>query len=238
MEEFLRDWDLPRSAGEGVPASEIAQAEERLGFRLPAAYKEWCRLPFNPFVSEPRLFWTHMRWPADLRVWPDEAGEDGLVVFKAEYQHCCEWAFRVRDAGQEDPPVLIGGTEGEMVVDQWRQQSATFSGFMLQLLMVRSVNFAPRASACKRIAPEGTWDTIQKQFRSLGFPNWLEYGERCQLFGGRDILLLIDSGPPWGPAHQLSVNARNIEALEEVTNLLGFKWDRPAVGTWIENFFE
>lgn len=240
MEEFLRDWELPNSPGGLIPLAEReairASAEERLQFRLPAAYNEWCQLPFNPFVAEPRLYWTHMLWFPDLEVWPEGAGADGLVVFKREYQNCCEWAFRVRDAGLDDPPVFIGSTQNEDVpVTEWQLQNATFSGFMLQLLMVRSVNFATRVSAFKRVAPQGTWDLIQKHFRNLGFPNWLEYGADCQLFGGRDILLLTDCAPPWGMQHNLSVNARSTEALEEATNLLGFKWDRPAVGTWVEN---
>jgi len=160
MEEFLRNWELPNSPGGLIPIAERdairACAEERLQFRLPAAYNEWCQLPFNPFVANPRLYWTHMLWFPDLKVWPEGAGADGLVVFKREYQNCCAWAFRVRDAGLDDPPVFIGSTQNEDVpITEWQLQNATFSGFMLQLLMVRSVNFATRVSGFNGSHPKG-----------------------------------------------------------------------------------
>jgi hypothetical protein len=45
--------------------------------------------------------------------------------------------------------VYIGSIERATSLKGWRIQSATFSGFMLQLLMVRSVHFASRFHACK-----------------------------------------------------------------------------------------
>src|SRR5262249_38598680 len=149
----------------------------------------------------------------------------GLIVFKTEYQCCCQWAFRVRDAERDDPPVYIGSTEHHTSLKGWRIQSATFSGFMLQLLMVRSVHFASRFHACKDKVSRTLWSRVEKQFADLGFPDWFEYGKRCHLLGGDDCLLLVRSDPPWGMQTDLCLNARTLAGREKATQNLGIEWD-------------
>lgn len=106
MSEVQREWAIPDTGATAVPEAEVAEAEALPGFALPEALKAWHALPSNPDFLKPRLFWTHLKWPQFLEVWPEDALRlDALVVFQSEYQHCCEWAVRVRDAHLPDPPV-------------------------------------------------------------------------------------------------------------------------------------
>lgn len=226
MFEFLHDWDLPREGAETVADTEIIEAETRLGLTLPKALKEWFQLPFNPFVLDCRLFWTHMVWPQDLKVWPKDGGNDGAIVFKTEYQGCCDWAFLAKDAHLDDPPVFIGVADDDSSASEWQLQNETFSGFMLQLLMVRSVDFASGFHACKNRVTNDAWDRVGDHFASVGFPAWLEYGGDCQLLGGEDALLLVRSSPPSvGEERDLCLNAKTPEAREKARCDLGIDWD-------------
>ena len=94
MTEFQKVWKIPRAGAEIVSTATLNRAEKRLGFVLPLALREWYQLPGNPYRLKPRIFWSHMVWPKELAVWPARATKKGLIVFKTEYQNCCEWAFR------------------------------------------------------------------------------------------------------------------------------------------------
>ncbi len=226
MREFLCDWDLPHDGAESVPNDEITDAESRLGFALPQALKEWYQLPFNPFFLDCKLFWTHLTWPLDLKIWPENAANDGAIVFKTEYQCCCDWAFLVKEAHLTDPPVYIGVADDGVALQDWELQNATLSEFMLQLLMVRSVDFASRFHACKSSVDEGLWGTVERNFSDVGFPPWLEYGTDCRLLGGVDCLLLVRSSPPFVDEERaLCLNARTAQARYEVRRVLGIEWD-------------
>lgn len=226
MTEFQKAWKLPHRGAKAVPTANLNRAEKRLGFGLPLAFREWLQLPSNPYFLNARLFWTHLIWPKELEVWPKKATRNGLVVFKREYQNCGEWAFRVADAHLDDPPVYFGSTDREtaMKTAEWKLQADTFSGFMLHLLMVRSVDFATKFHACKDKATAADWKRVGKQFADVGFPPWLEYGEKCRLFGGLDCLLLTRSDPPWGSEKGLTLNARTAAAREAATQASGLKW--------------
>jgi hypothetical protein len=233
MKLFLRQWDLPRKGADRVPLADIKAAEKRLGFGLPAALMEWYRLPFNPVVLSPHLFWTDLRMPGELRAWPRRTGNQ-LVVFLADYQGCREWAFSVADAGRDDPPVYFGTTQGGWPPNRWKQQSKSLSAFLQQLLMVRSVDFAWRYPACAQANQDAPWGRLKSVFQDIGFGPWLEYGSACRLFGGPDALLLVDSAPPWGPAYNFVLNARTAKARDRITQLPGVKWGVGRRGTWVE----
>ena len=227
MTEFQKTWKIPRTGAEIVSTATLDRAEKRLGFAIPLALREWYQLPGNPYRLKPRIFWSHMVWPKELAVWPARASKKGLIVFKTEYQNCCEWAFRVADAHLDDPPVYYGSTDSEVgqKPDDWQLQADTISGFFLQLLMVRSVDFACTYHACKTKVPATDWKRLGKHFADVGFPPWLEYGEKCRLFGGTDCLLLTRTNPPWGSAKDLVLNAHSAEARQNATDATGLKWD-------------
>jgi hypothetical protein len=175
-----------------------------------------------------------MTWPNRLKVWPRDAGQEGLLVFKTEYEACCEWAFLVKDAALPDPPVYHGSTENRLPVQEWKLQNETFSGFMLELLMVRSIHFANRFFACRKKADEGTWAKVATHFQDVGFPAWQEYGRDCRLLGGQDTLLLVHSDTPWGDRHDLCLNARTAEARQKVREALAIEWDCVEDGEQVE----
>ena len=225
MREIQAEWGVPSAGAEGVPAAEVAAAETRLGFTLPAALKAWYALPSNPYFLKPRLFWTHLNRPELLEVWPEDVvGPDALIVFQSEYQNCCEWAFRVRDAHLPDPPVLCGSTEGEAA--DWLPQNDTLTEHLLQLLLVRLIHFGPQYYAAQEtLTPEMT-ARVAHHFPDLGLPPWREYGDGCRLRGGPDVLLLVNARPPFAyPEHALYLGARSYAGLERATAQLGVDWD-------------
>lgn len=236
MREIQRDWGLPDAGAVQTPAAElgaeIAGAERRLGFALPAALKEWYALPSNPTFLKPRLFWTHLRWPEDLEVWPEppDGGApdpDALIVFQTEYENCCEWAFRARDAFLPDPPVLFGSTEeGECPAAEWQPQNGALTEHLLHLLLVRLVGAGSKYYASHEALTPDLLARLDRHFPDLGLPPWREYGDGCFLRGGPDVLLLLDSRPPSERVFSaLTLGARSLEGLERATALLGIDWE-------------
>jgi hypothetical protein len=219
---FLKEWNLYEESAEPVESSEITEAETRLG-ELPQAFKEWLQLPYNPFFIKPRLFWTWLVYPDELEIWhPQGNPEKQFVVFKQEYQQCCEWAFRAEDLPLENPPVYWGLTDDDFPAEEWRKQNNTFSDFMLQLLIVRTVT---GAKYCAESDDKSLLQKIPSLYKDMGFASWLEYGEGCRLFGGEDVILLLDSKPPWGDDKILRLAARSLEGLQKAKAAFGIEWD-------------
>ncbi len=225
MKEFCQEWDLPIDGAEAIPSSILTSAEQRLDCPMPLAFKEWCQLPFNTFFLKPRLFWTHLTEPEELEIWPPGAAKDGLIVFKTEYQGCAEWAFLVRDAHLDDPPVYVGDTvQINKGVEDWQLQSQSFSEFMLQLLLVRMVHFDGRFHAC---VEEASGDLLAKAnacFPDAGFPVWLEYGDECRLHAGADTFVLSNCHTPFGGRQDLCLNSLSRDGREMASKLLEIEW--------------
>jgi hypothetical protein len=225
--DFLRDWNFPISGAPVVSPRQLQEAEARLGFPLPVALAEWYGLPFNPYCLNPRLYWTWMIGPADLEVWVDASTNEGWIVIMREYQDCCQWAFRVRDAGLPDPPIFHGHTGFNRTDSTWVEQDATLSGFFQHLTMIRGVTGAKGYSACVQdVDDDAVFERLGQFFSGiLGLVGWREYGESCDLLGGEDVLLLTGASPPWGDGWDIYLNARTGTARERVTQLLGVEWD-------------
>ena len=146
MYDVQVEWDVPRSGAKVYSIEEIEAAESRLGFSLPKTLRDWYQLAWNPWFLTTLTCTVHeqpqprkSRFANGLRVFPKDAGENGLVVFIADYQCCWECGFRVRDAHLDDPPVCIGRTfdddYNETPLDEWEQHGDSLTSFMLQLLL-------------------------------------------------------------------------------------------------------
>ncbi len=107
VEEFIDTWYRPLAPGDGCAEKEITAAERRLGFRLPAALREWHTLAGrreDVFSSFNRLI------PVSAL---EIDGERDALIIQRECQNCEQWAIRRADLGLDDPPViqLVGRNE-------------------------------------------------------------------------------------------------------------------------------
>jgi hypothetical protein len=96
---FARKWrGRPLGARDGLPMARIREREDQLGFRLPAALRQWYSLVGGA-----------LREVQDTPVKLDDLSlEGGLVAFFVENQGCFHWAVLEDHLGEDDPPVHGG----------------------------------------------------------------------------------------------------------------------------------
>lgn len=109
---------------EGIPESVIEEAEDRLGFRLPFALRE-----FYLSIGNIEVFSSAFNRFAP----PDELFEDdGMLFFLEENQSVCMWAVSAVEAGYDNPSVhmLVETDEG----DEWYEEEITLPEFIRMML--------------------------------------------------------------------------------------------------------
>jgi len=138
--DFAARWCAhPLSPEDGVPAEAIARKEAELGFRLPAALREWYRLVgvgLRQVYDIPTLL-------SDVRLRQDEEQDSAFAsvrIFEECHGHYM-WVVAQADLDADDPPVL-GSHDGEAHVPFTRHlsefltamtySSAAFIGYEMQ----------------------------------------------------------------------------------------------------------
>lgn len=97
--EFARRWRAsPLTQEDGLPLERVVAREEELGFRLPAALREWYRL----VGSTLRKVQDHPVRLEELRL------EERKLLVYVENQGCFYWTILERDLAMDDPPVHGG----------------------------------------------------------------------------------------------------------------------------------
>ena len=105
LEAYVREWGLPVAGKSLCSAMDLADAEDRLGARLPLALREWYLLPYQPYqLTTNYVTCHHLLRPHELKL------TGGWLVFQIENQDCCEWAVREAYAigCQKGGEVIIG----------------------------------------------------------------------------------------------------------------------------------
>jgi hypothetical protein len=111
------------SAGDNTSEETLAQAESRLGLRLPMAFRE-CFLVAGNADDANRMHNVLFR--------PDEfVLEDGFLVFMEENQAVVHWGIPVDHLHEPDPDVWqrVNGLE-----PVWYSEELPFSSFMIKNL--------------------------------------------------------------------------------------------------------
>jgi hypothetical protein len=119
--ERILERDL--SAGDGTSEEALAQAESRLGLRLPVALREYFLISGNADDAN-RMHNVLFR--------PDEfIVEDGYLVFMEENQAVVHWGILVDHLHEPDPDVWqrVNGLE-----PVWYSEELPFSSFMIENL--------------------------------------------------------------------------------------------------------
>lgn len=107
VRDFAAAWAEPLADGAGTRAEELERAEEMLGLTLPTALRE----AYSLLGTRHDLTGNQdpLLRPSELFV-HDEFG--GVLVFRSENQGCAFWGVRLRDLGQDDPPVFVQSRDG------------------------------------------------------------------------------------------------------------------------------
>ncbi|MFL4905266.1 hypothetical protein ACJ6WF_19265 [Streptomyces sp. MMS24-I2-30] len=107
VRDFAAAWAEPLADGAGTRAEELERAEEMLGLTLPTALREAYSLHGTRHDLTGNQ--DSLLRPSELFV-HDEFG--GVLVFRSENQGCAFWGVRLRDLGQDDPPVFVQSRDG------------------------------------------------------------------------------------------------------------------------------
>lgn len=199
VEEFIDVWYRPLQAADGFSEAELAAAEKKLGFRLPAALREWYAL-----AGKRDDVWSKQddsEFPPYLR----RDGENEALIIRVENQGCELWGIRSRDLGQEDPPVV------EIFEDV--QASPTISAFACQVLLYEA-KFAGKSGviwAGGDFLDRNIRNTLLSKFRKCQFSGRYWVANPLRFFEGTDIVL-EEHGRTW-----LYVAARGAKALEQLS---------------------
>jgi uncharacterized protein (TIGR02996 family) len=100
VEEFIDAWHSPLTERHGYSEEELTAAEARLGFRLPAALREWYSL-----AGKRKDVWSQqdrLVRPLELDLEPN----DDALIIRYENQACERWGIRRQDLGRDDPPIF------------------------------------------------------------------------------------------------------------------------------------
>ncbi len=108
---------------DGTPEDALAQAESRLGLRLPVALREYFLLAGS--ADDANRMHNMLFRPDEFVV------EDGYLVFMEENQAVVHWGIPVDHLGEPDPDVWQRVNGLERV---WYSEELPFSSFMIENL--------------------------------------------------------------------------------------------------------
>ncbi|QKG23367.1 SMI1/KNR4 family protein [Actinomadura verrucosospora] len=205
IREFAGSWGLSLGREDGTPDGELAEAEERLGLRLPAAVREAYAL----FGRRPDL---HSN--LDTLLSPGElAVEHGALVFREENQGAARWGVLRDDLAAADPPVHVRQDLADKYAELWEPWTDRFSTAVLEIVMAESTQGPEELCDGRDLGP-GEDDELARRFTLVPFP-----AESGQNFFTAPGLLMSDGGGAW-----LSVRARDPETLDRFRRTFPGDW--------------
>ncbi|MER6809848.1 hypothetical protein ABT299_11255 [Spirillospora sp. NPDC000708] len=195
IREFAAGWGLPLGREDGTPEAELAEAEDRLGLRLPAAVREaYALLGRRPDLHSNL---DTLLSPGELVV------EHGALVFREENQGAALWGVMLGDLGRDDPPVHVRQDLADKYAELWEPWTDRFSPAVLEIVLAESTQGPEELCDARDLAP-GEDDELARRFALVPFPS-----ESGQNFYTAPGVLLSDGGGAW-----LSVRARDPDTLD------------------------
>jgi len=203
----VAEWHTPLQEGDGYSPEELDAAEQRLGFKLPLALREWYQLagqrenivaPQNWLVS-----------PAELEI----EEENGLLVFHSENQQVVEWGIQADDLDLDNPPVWLDDSGLHDTQQEPIRENDTLSEFVLQMVVFETIVWPQVLQGYSRGASLAL-DTVEQSFVPLEFPDWHWPVYPTRFYGGNDILIQVFG------EKELHVAARSRAAFKEVETAL------------------
>jgi uncharacterized protein (TIGR02996 family) len=227
VEEFIENWYGALKPRDGYSQKELDDAEARLGFRLPAALREWYQLAGRRFDVWCRTLGMYFMEPTALGLVMCD-----LLVFRMDdFEGYVSWGIRINDLGQEDPPVWGIGPSGSP--DSGESESVfecspttTFFAVMSMLEELPIKNPQVIVGRC-----QGDWsEQVRRSFQKCDFTIGRYYpGDNSfvsEVYEGIDTLVRLGR-------YHVSVTARNEEAFARLDPSLrkNLKRDRQPQGS-------
>lgn len=214
LKDFVAEWHTPLQEGDGYSATELDEAERRLGFALPPALREWYQLAGQRdelFANDPYGF----SCPQELSIEKDD--HEVLWLF-VETQADVSWGIRQQDLSQDDPPVYV---EGIADTEGLRLSNETFSEFILQVIVHQTACFTEIGGNAS--GKEDTAEIVTQNFQPLGLADWGWPAYPSRLYGSVDVLVELDQASDIDC--YLWIAARSEAALHEAVQLFGLGWN-------------
>jgi|GEM_PF-2725008 len=182
LDRFVDVWREPLRADDGYHEAELAHAEARLEFALPAALREFYAIAgkrADVFSRQDRF--TEL---AHLHL-----ENDGQLLVRIENQGCTRWYVRAEDLRLADPPVY-GGDDNRCVSD-------TLSAFVL-FAAVYEAKFDRGVIWCQVFPPEeGTRDALLAGLVETSLPKWYWFRDPVTFWEGDDLILEHHVADDW-----------------------------------------
>jgi hypothetical protein len=174
----------PLRAGDGVDPSEVREAEDRLGFGIPAALRE-AYLLFGGRRPDLTRGMGRLVPPHLLQV-----DADGVLVFRWEHQGSTSWGVPVASAGWDDPPVVVEGRHS------WVAYSDRLSIALVEMVLSEMMFSVDEwvVDNCA-LVDEASHAAVSAAFNRLPLPDFpTGFGASIRWFVGPDVLVRDDCG--------------------------------------------
>ncbi|MEH0937692.1 SMI1/KNR4 family protein [Micromonospora psammae] len=208
---FAAEWTRPLRDGDGVDDEELRDAEQALGFELPAALREAYLL----FGRRDDLTRNQDRLlpPRVLEV--DESGE--VLVFRDENQGVASWGIPLAHIAELDPPVVMEHGEG------WRPFLDRVSLACVEMVLTE-VLFGSECLENAAELPAELIGVVEANYQRVNFPEypmWSEPEEPVRWFSAPGQLLRLDGVGEWA---WLFVRGRTADDLRRIYGLIPGTW--------------
>ncbi|SER39918.1 hypothetical protein SAMN05216188_11115 [Lentzea xinjiangensis] len=206
IEGFAAAWAEPLEPQDGWTRRELAEAEDRLGVRVPEALKEALSL----FGKRPDLTSNQDRLltPAELRLDRDAGGRE-VLVFRDENQWVASWGSTTAD---DDPEVLVKHDLVDKSRERWDPWLPRLSLACVEMVLSEAL-FRDGAETADREMSEADTSLLREHFAALPL-----HSPGTRWFAGHDVIVREDDGQ-W-----LWARARTPEALELLVKQLPGGW--------------
>lgn len=210
---FAAEWTTPLRDGDGVDHEELHDAEQALGFELPAALREAYLLfgrRFDLTRNQDRLL-----PPRVLEI--DESGE--VLVFRHENQSVASWGIPLADIAELDPPVVMKHGEG------WQPFLDRVSLACVEMVLTE-VLFGSEYLENAAELPAELISALEANYQRVNFPEypmWSAPAESVRWFSAPGQLLRLDGA---GESAWLFVRGRTADDLRRICRLIPGDWTR------------
>ncbi|MCQ4210497.1 SMI1/KNR4 family protein [Streptomyces longispororuber] len=211
IQGFAAHWvGAALGSNDGWTQADLDAAEERLGFRLPAALREAYLL----FGRRQDLTSNHdvLLGPAELYV--DDAKE--ALVFRHENQGAASWGVLLDSLQDDDPAVFIRLDLADKSAERWEDWLERLSLCFVEIILSESLQ--ADEELCDFLDPDGdSLELLETNSVRLPFPAY-PIGEETRWFLGQDVLLRDDDGAA------VLARGRTAENLDRIRDLIPGDW--------------
>lgn len=229
LDAFVTHWWRAPGMKDGFPSAELDRASLRLNVALPSAVRNaYCFFGRYPEITRGDVT---LLSPAELHFL------DGVLVLCADEEQRVFWGVQKNELSREDPPVVMRSErerrEGSNEpVPEWLSAASRFTAYFTENALFQAIESAPWGNSM-----EYTGDVhVPGELVKLSTDSWTRPHQESTLYGGDDVLVLIE-GPP--PEQIVYVAARTEELYARTLDFFpDGEWQRDQESAHRENYAE